>query len=303
MIFKKIKRMFKKSEEKSDEISPLKFMLKLINANNPGKLYEHFIDSEEGVVATRERLRVRQTALINTIDKKSMDIFGTSMQHVIDGSKLFPALTIKYTYNGREEVSSLTFGELLYLYMASKQTQGLLKLVKMGIIEGKRDEIKNALGPKYIEFADWVQEEFLPNLHKEYNETYQKIYGKTMFMCDNFFPLICENQEISNKVSDSYKNEIEVLPETIIGQLVDMYKYNNINNNLLVGINAFELLLIHLDEMEEWNAYAQIRREFVFLLKNEKLKSHLEENHKGAYERLKLAVKIATLTHRANRIY
>jgi hypothetical protein len=287
-----------------DEISPLKHMLKLIDVNNTGQMYEHHINSAEGVIAAREKLRTRQSMIMDTIDKKSMEIFGTSMQHVIMGSDLNPLLTLKYTYQGKEEIRRLTLGELLYLYIVNEISIGRAKLEMQGIDEDKISEIEDALGDRTIAFGNWVLYEFLPKLHDEYNETHRKIYWNSMFIGyrswlgkNVFFPLICEDEDITKKVRESYENDIEVLPETIVGQ----FERNRLD--LLVGINAFELLATHLDEMEEWNAYARIRHDFDRILRNKQIKIQIEENHKGAHEMLKKAVKIATLTNKTSRVY
>ena len=83
----------------------------------------------------------------------------------------------------------LTQGNLLYIYMADKMSDGRMKLRRMSITEEDIEDIKNFLDPKFMQLADWMQEEFLVDKRNEYNEVHKRMFGASMAAIENYFPL------------------------------------------------------------------------------------------------------------------
>ena len=74
----------------------------------------------------------------------------------------------------------LTQGNLLYIYMVDKMSDGRMKLRKMGISETEVGNITAMLDPRFKQLTDWMQDEFLVEKREEYNEVYKRMFGTSM---------------------------------------------------------------------------------------------------------------------------
>ena len=97
--------------------------------------------------------------------------------------------TVEWWDGGEMREHAVTQGNLMYVYMADKMTDGRVKLRSMGIDEAKMEEITKALDPTLRELADWIQDEFLPEFREEINEVHMRMFGAPMAEIDNYFPL------------------------------------------------------------------------------------------------------------------
>lgn len=158
----------------------------------------------------------------------------------------------------------LTQGNLLYIYMADKMSDGRMKLRRMGITEDDIDNIRNFIDPRFIELADWMQEEFLLEKRNEYNEVHKRMFGASMAAIENYFPLKILANARQEKVDISETPEDKPMPGTSTGSIIKRTR-----NNLaldVTGANAFSVLLDHLNQMERWAAFAEFNRDLNTLL-------------------------------------
>ena len=80
-----------------------------------------------------------------------------------------PKATVTF-WDGGERGHELTQGNLLYIIWLYKMADGRMKLRRMGITEEDVENIKEFVDPRFLELADWMQEEFLVEKRNEYNE-------------------------------------------------------------------------------------------------------------------------------------
>ncbi len=273
----------------------LNFMLKYIDKNHPmgeGKLYKRFLKSKDGVFQAGENYYQGLKEFQKEVVDKSEEIFGMKFDRIIKDSKK-TAGVIEYLNSEGETIrKDMSYGELLYIYMVSKMGDGKAKLGKMGIDEIKISKIEAELEQKYVDLSNWIQGEFLPQKRDKYDITHKKIFGASMAKRDNYFPL-----QYSQK---SQREEIDTgeisygMPSTMTGNII-----NRVRNNrpLDLTANAFDVLMEHGQKMEEWNAYARLRKDFNGLLSNLYVKNLVEANDPKAHKVLVGAARVAVRSY------
>ena len=210
----------------------------------------------QGVTAGAKRFR----------PKKMSDLF------FID--KLLPKMAVEMQSEGETVEYELTQCELLYIYMVNKMADGRMKLRKMGITEETVDKIANFIDPRLIEFADWVQSEFLTDMRNKYNEVYKRMFGASMAAIEDYFPLKILSGARTQTVEIGKDDEGEGLPGTTAGSIIKRRR-----NSLALDVtnsNAINVLLNHLQEMEHWAAYAEFDRDLGTLLSYRRFRNQVE---------------------------
>lgn len=234
------------------------------NVNGEGYLYNYFmrnyIDSVNnaytGTVKAREEL-----------DTKAKEIFGDKVKHWSDLYSITskPGMDITYL-DGEQEISEkLSQGNMLYIYMANKMSDGKMKLRKMGITEEDVDAIKEALDPRLVQLGDWLQGEYLPQKRTEYNKVHERMFGAPMAAIDNYFP-IKVNRDAAWQDADKYitSEEGDKLPSSITGSIIKRTR-NALPLDIL-HTDALSLAMEHLEDMEQWKAQAEFNRDVKDLL-------------------------------------
>ena len=153
----------------------------------------------------------------------------------------------------------LTQGNLLYIYMVDKMTDGRMKLRRMGITEDDITSIENFLDPRFKVLGDWLQNEFLVSTRNEYNETHKRMFGASMAAIENYFPLkILANARIDKEEDVNQPNK----PDGITTKTGSIIK-RRVNNLALdiTGADALSVILDHITQMEHWSAYAEWNRD------------------------------------------
>ena len=148
-----------------------------------------------------------------------------------------------------------------------------MKLRRMGITEEDIEDIKNFLDPKFLELADWMQEEFLVDKRNEYNEVHKRMFGASMAAIENYFPLkILANARLENvDVADDTTDT--ALPSTSTGSIIKRRR-----NSLaldVTGANAFSVILDHIQQMERWASFAEFNRDLNTLLSYKRFRNQV----------------------------
>ena len=210
------------------------------------------------------------------LDKKVSEVFGKDMRwsdlYAIE--RKMPKATVRFMDGGEMVEHELTPGNLLYIYMANKMVDGRMKLRKMGIEEDDVKAIKDALDPRFIELADWVQEEFLVQKRNKYNEVHERMFGAPMADIQDYFPLkILSNARIE-EVDLGSKPDGSGLSSTTTGSIIKRRK-NSLALDLL-HTDAFSLVIEHLEQMEDWAAFAEFRRDLNTLLSYKRFRNQVQ---------------------------
>lgn len=233
------------------------------SVNGEGYLWNRYMRG--WVDATEREYKGYQNAL-KTLDEKVSEVFGKKMQwgDLFAMERKMPKATVTFWDGGEQKDHELTQGDLLYIYMVDKMADGRMKLRRMGITEEDVENIKDFVDPRFLQLADWMQEEFLVGKRNEYNEVHKRMFGASMAAIENYFPLkILANARIEDvDVADDTTDT--ALPATSTGSIIKRRR-NNLALDVM-GADAFSMILDHIQQMERWAAFAEFNRDLNTLL-------------------------------------
>ena len=218
-----------------------------------GRLYDYFIGRY--TEAQNQEWKEKQ-ADIKKMDDKCKEIFGKDFISVMRDSTKNSGVVLEY-WNGGERVSrELSIGQLMYIYMTAKQTDGEMKLRGMGITEETVNRAVSVLPATYKAYADWVQSEFLPEMRPRMNKVHQRMFGASMSEVENYFPLVVNTDARQSEVD--LNSVMPITPSTITGAVIK----RKVNATPLdLEANAFDVLMNHVNDMEHWAAFAEFTRD------------------------------------------
>ena len=212
---------------------------------------------------------------LKTLDRKVSEVFGKDMKwgDLFSMERKIPKASVRFWDGGEMRDHELTQGNLLYIYMVDKMTDGRMKLRRMGITEDDVERIKHFVDPRFIQLADWMQEEYLTEKRNGYNEVHKRMFGTSMAAIENYFPLkILANARVENvDVADDI-GEIG-LPATSTGSIIKR-KRNNLALDV-TGADAFSVILDHIQQMERWAAFAEYNRDLNTLLSYKRFRNQV----------------------------
>ena len=242
------------------------------NTRGEGYLWNRYM---RGWVEASEKEYIGYREALKVLDDKVSEVFGKKMSwgDLFSIDRKLPKASVSFWDGGEMKDHELTQGNLLYIYMADKMSDGRMKLRRMGVTEEDIENIKNFLDPRFIELADWMQDEFLVDKRNEYNEVHKRMFGASMAAIENYFPLkILANARLENvDVADDTTDN--VLPATSTGSIIKRRR-----NNLaldVTGANAFSVILDHLQQMERWAAFAEFNRDLNTLLSYKRFRNQV----------------------------
>lgn len=233
------------------------------SVNGEGYLWNRYMRG--WVDATEREYKGYQNAL-KTLDEKVSEVFSKNMKwgDLFAMERKMPKATITFWDGGERKDHELTQGNLLYIYMVDKMADGRMKLRRMGITEEDVENIKDFVDPRFLQLADWMQEEFLVGKRNEYNDVHKRMFGASMAAIENYFPLkILANARIEDvDVADDTTDT--ALPATSTGSIIKRRR-NNLALDVM-GADAFSVILDHIQQMERWAAFAEFNRDLNTLL-------------------------------------
>ena len=218
-----------------------------------GRLHDYFIGRYTEV---QNQEWVEKQKDIKKINERCEMVFGKGFKDVMRDSEKNSGVVLEY-WNGGERVSrDLSIGQLMYIYMTAKQTDGEMMLRGMGITEETVNKAVAVLPARYKVFADWVQSDFLPEMRPRLNEVHKRMFGASMSEVKNYFPLVVNTDARQAEVD--LNSVMPITPSTITGSIIKR-KVNATPLNL--ESNAFDVLLKHVSDMEHWAAFAEFTRD------------------------------------------
>jgi hypothetical protein len=143
--------------------------------------------------------------------------------------------------------------------MVEKMLDGRMKLRKMGITDTDVANIEQALDPRLIALADWLQEDFLVQTRNEYNETHKRLFGASMAAIEHYFPLKILANARADKPEDLDNPDKSDGISTATGAIIK--RRRNALALDITGADALNVILDHVAQMEHWNAYAELNRD------------------------------------------
>lgn len=290
----------------SAPLGSFEYMCKRVNTKTLGKdgfLYKYFVAGKDGVMKAYDTYVLGMEELRDRLDNKSKEIFGekydkvwtlsdktvnSSGVHIVDTkSKIDGGYGVKYEI-------PLSKGQAMYIYQVWKMNDGRTKLEMQGFDEESIVEIRDFIGNDYIKFADWIQEELLPELREKYNAKYLEMYGTSLADIKDYVPLRIVKKSTRQESDLSEDKERRKTLEERAGSLI-----KRVVNTRPVDItmNAFDVLFDHGRQMEEWNAYARVRRDLDAVLSNTTFRNQLDANTRGSFHNFYDAAAVATKTY------
>lgn len=242
------------------------------SVNGEGYLWNRYMRG--WVEATEKEYTGYQNAL-KTLDEKVSEVFDKKMKwgDLFSLERNLPKATVIFWDGGEQKAHELTQGNLLYIYMVDKMADGRMKLRRMGITEEDVENIKEFVDPRFLELADWMQDEFLVEKRNEYNEVHKRMFGASMAAIENYFPLkILANARIEEvDVADDTTDT--ALPATSTGSIIKRRR-NNLALDVM-GADAFSVILDHIQQMERWASFAEFNRDLNTLLSYKRFRNQV----------------------------
>ena len=250
------------------------------NVNGEGYLWNRFMRS--WVDATENEYTGYRDDL-KELDTKVSEVYGKKMKwaDLFTLERKMGKVPVEFWDGGERKLHELTQGNLLYIYMVDKMSDGRMKLRYMGITEQDVQHITEILDPKFKELADWLQEEYLVNKRNKYNEVHKRMFGAPMAAIDNYFPLkILKNALDKEEDVAEDDNAGIVLPGTTTNGIIKRTRNNKPLD--VTGADAFNVIADHLQEMEHWAAFAELTRDINTMLSYKRFRNQVM-NMSSAY--------------------
>lgn len=258
------------------------------NVDGEGDLWNHFIrgcmDASDG-----EYLGVKQAE--NELDLKVSELFGkvsvdkngnkkgnmlmSDLYKLQRSSNGMPTLDVTIHDIEGNKTFTLQQGNLMYIYMVNKMTDGAMKLRQMGITEADVDRIKDTINPKMLKLADWIQGEFLPKLRTKYNKRHEELFGAPMPIVENYFPLrVLKSARYQEEDVNNTSDGSNALPSVATGAIIKR-RINKLPLDIL-NADALSVTLENVREMENWYNYAPIRKDANVLLSDTAFRNRVQ---------------------------
>ena len=253
------------------------YMLRMLgrkNVNGEGYLWQRFMGGWTDAADSEWR---NLKADHNVLDEKVSEVFGKDMRwsDLFTLERKLPGMDVSFWDAGEQKIHTLSQGNMLYIYMVNKMSDGRMKLRKMGITEDDVEVIRQQLDPRFIQLADWLQEEFLVNKRNDYNKVYQRMFGASMAAIEHYFPLKINSRSRGQEEdlsSERYLDDNNI-GSTITGSIIKR-KRNSLPLDV-TGADAFDVVLGHLQDMEHWAAFAEFNRDLNTLLSYKRFRNRL----------------------------
>ena len=251
-------------------------MLKMMgrqNANGEGYLHDnymrHWIDATDREQLIKEEYQKK-------LDNKATEIFGKGKKYVdlYNYAKTKPSATIKY-YDGADiREYELSQDALLYLYAVDKMPMGRATNRRMGITDDVMAGITDILDGRLKEYADWVQEELLPELGLKADEVYQRMFGVHMDAIENYFPFVRDTDALKREVENGRESQPNDRISVQTGAIKKRQPSVAIWN--LKEMSFFDVNARHIAEIGHWLSFAELNRDLGTLLSYNRFKQQVK---------------------------
>lgn len=303
--------IFKNNREKenwmkkffSAPLGSFEYMCRRVNTKTLGKdgfLYKRFIGGGEGVLHAYNTYVLGMKEFRTRLNDKCEEVFGMDFEKIaslsdkpIENSGVYVIQSENERvkgYGARYELP-LTKGQAMYIYQVWKMNDGRTKLELQGFDEESIKQIVDFMGPQYVKFADWVQDEFLKEMRDKYNAKYLEMYNTSLAEIKNYIPLKIRKEAVRQ---DSYLSENGEKRKTLEEKAGSLINRTANTKPVDITCSGFDILLDHGNQMEEWNAYARVRKDLDYILSSTEFRNQLNANVRGSFENFYDAAEVAT---------
>ena len=280
---------------------------KIDRAGKNGKFYKYFMDKwSDSNADFLHRQRDHAMRLAEAMrkafpkiarGKSAYDLF-TAVLRKADETLLAP---VKYLNRDREvETMRPTISSGMYILAMWRQPRYKASMEAHGITQSTIDDIYmqiSEVDKGYIQFMDWVNDVFLPDTRLEYDVVHRALYGGSMAKEVNYFPAnVLHYEEVKLDETTGLGN-ISLSPSALKERMSSMAMPN-------MNMNYFKVLQAHLQSMDQWASFEELRTDLSTLLSSKEFKNRLiamqpgvkadGTGEGGLYENLFRTAKIAT---------
>lgn len=250
-----------------------------MNIGGEGYLWNRFM---RGWVDASEKAYEGLKSATDELDAKVSEVYGKKMtwNDLYKEERKMSTATVSFMDGGEMKKHEITPGQLLYIYMVNKMSDGRMKLRKMGIDEDDVRKIAANLDSRFIQLADWLQGEFLVKLRNKYNAVHESLFDAPMAAIDDYFPIKInagdrvEEVDLSNSAGDN------PLSSTVTGSIIKRRRNSKALD--IMHADAFSVVIEHLQQMEDWAAWAPYRKDLNTLLSYKHFRNQVQ-NMKTIY--------------------
>jgi hypothetical protein len=261
-------------------------LAKIDKAGKSGKLYTYFMNQfTDSVDVFYERERKHANLLADAMEeffpkmngklRNKHNLFTRVMRKADD--TLLPT-TLSYLNNdNRRETLRLTISSGMYTIAMWRQPRYQESMRVHGITDAVIDNIYREISEVdagYISLMDWVNFTLLPDTRLEYDQVYRALYGGSMAKEVNYFPAKVLHFE-----------EVKLDEKTGLGTLSmspsALKERTSVNGMPNLNMNYFKVLQGHLQNMDQWASFAQMREDLSTLLSSKEFKNRLNELQPG----------------------
>lgn len=286
------------------QLHSFEYLAKRINENSLGEdgwFYNYFVKGENGVMQAENNYlnAIRETKAI--LDAKAKEIYGTTYMEAAENNNKVdnhPGIFLQKQQGDMivEQELPLSKAQAMYLYMVWKMADGRMKLELHDFTEQTMSQIEEFIGEENKRFADWIQEDFLTDKRAKYNDLYVDLYNTSMANIENYIPLKIRETEYgkdTNMNNDKGKGNgsLKASDTALIER-----RFNT--KEVSTTVSAFDVITEHVNNMEEWYAFAPVRRDLDDILSNTYVQNRLNANSAGRFEQLYDAARIAAHAYR-----
>lgn len=286
----------------ANAISSFDYMLQKVATRTMGRdswLYKQFMEGPEGVMAANDTYTQGLQQAKDILDDKAREFFGKDYKSAMqENSKVKTVEGVEIVANpelvaeGKPSVYiplKLSKGQATYVCMLWKMRDGRAKLEAQGFSDEIIERLKEYAGEENLAWAEWIQEEYLPEMREKYNERYREMYNTDMAAIEHYVPIKINGSSLRQEVQLDAPVDVSGL-QTKNGSLIK--RVANVKP-IDLSVNAMELILDHVTQMEEFYAYAPVRRDLQYVLSSQAFRNMVNANSPGAFNRLKEAAKVA----------
>lgn len=248
-------------------------MLGRKSVSGEGYLWNKFM---RGWIEATESSYLGQKEAKSELDEKVSEVFGKDMRwsDLYDVERKMPTVKVRWWDGGEKKEHELTQGNLLYIYMVNKMADGRMKLRRMGIDESDVKAIVRQMDERFLRLADWLQSEYLVEKRNKYNAVHEQIFGASMAAIDNYFPLKINKRSLNRAEDIGKADDFDALPATTTGSIIK--RKRNAQNLDLLNADAFSVVIEHIEQMEQWAAFAGLNKDLNTLLSYKRFRNQMQ---------------------------
>ena len=286
-------------------LGSMDYMLRAIGRNAPlgeGRTYNRFAYAFQKAY---DNIYTALEARKKMLDDKCNILWGENYHEVHKMAESTKVMTHTYSsaintkdggWKPVENTTDIYVTQAMYILATWNQAEGRVTLERQGFTDESINAIRDALNridPRWIEFADWVVEEYLPSGREKYNAVHRDIFGTSMAAVPNYFPIKRAKEKLQ-KEEDVAKGDVDLLPSTVVGAIKE-----RTSNVVPIDIETsfFEALNENTSVMEAWAEMVGLIQDINTILSNGAVQKTMLDINSSLFSDFKKAAQVATLSY------